>query len=571
MNITSTRFTSAAALAAAILTSSAGSALAQPNSPVPRPPGGMRFQGTAGFIDYDRGVAPSTLPLAPLVMFSGQQMETPEALQDGEIQGRAVEINWALLDAVDLGTTTSCTLPLINGQMRELAFVRKETFGENRYVWYGQIAGIPASDFILSRYDDAVVLQVRDYDRKETFMVRFAPATAEQPNRSVLVQLGDNQDAGWCGTGSGAASLPPPAPGDGGDGGIDEGGQGGGGGVGIMSAADPTNVVDVLFLTTPQFRSLFGNVDSQVNARSQLLVSDFNLTTANSGAGVVMRIAGVLNTGYSETASGHDDLANLALARNGLGATPSLRDMVRADHVVLLRATKWPNPDGAGNILGVAYRPSTLDGATASTGYSVVSAEGNQANTFTHEIGHNFGACHDAAQPGCTSAVTASPHGKRWSCNRVACTDHWHTTMAYGNNENACSPSTRVPFFSNPALTYTTPFGCSNFVLGDSISNVANVIQTTRSRVSQWSVGSSRQWTLSTYGGTGNGTYFAPFNRVAQAVGAVQGGSTDGQVFISSGVYSETAAAGRSVVLTNPCVMTVVAGPASGSGPAILR
>lgn len=546
--------------------------LAQANLPTPRPPGGMRFLGTAGFIDYDRGVAPTSAPLFPLVLWSGDQMEPPEALMPGELQGRPVDINWPLLDAVDLGAVTHCAFPLIGGESRELVFVRKETFTDRQYNWYGQIAGIPASDFILSRYEDAIVLQVRDYDRKERFTVRYAPPIGTLPARSTLVLNGDDAEPNWCATGSAAAGLPP-ANGDG-DGGGEPGGNGDGG-VGIMSAADPTNVVDVLFVTTNELLNFFSSNQAQINAHAQFLVSEFNVTSSNSNAGVAMRIAGVLRGNYNENASGSNDLTNLANAANGLQATPSMRSMVRADHVCLLRRNTWPSATG-GTVYGVAYVPSSLnEAAQSSHGFSVVAAvSGNFGSTFSHEIGHNFGACHDAATNAsantCTSSVTTSPHGKRWSCNRVACTDHWHTTMAYGNNTNACSASTRVPFFSNPALTYVTPAGCSNFVLGDSISNVANLIQTTRSRVSQWQIGSSRQWTLSTYGGVGNGTYYAPFNRVASAASAVQGG-TEGEVYISSGTYNETAAAGRSVIFSSPCVMTVVAGPASNSGPALLR
>ncbi len=571
MNTHTTRFPRrpavllAAALAATLPIVS--TALAQANLPLPHPPGGMRFIGSSGFIDYDRGVEPSDAPLVPLVMFSGDRMEPAEALLVGERQGRPVEINWALLDAVDLGAVTHCSLPLISGEVRELVFIRKETFTDLQYIWYGQIAGIPASDFILSRYEDAVVLQVRDYDRKERFTVRHAPPIGTVPARNVLALNGDEAVANWCDTGARGAGLPP-ANGDGG------GGGNGGGGIGILSAADPTNVVDVLFVTTNQLFNFF-SLQSQVNAHAQLLVSDFNLTSANSNAGVTMRIAGVLRGDYNENADGEVDLTNLRGSTNGLQATDSMRRMVRADHVCLLRRSTWPS-DTNGTVLGVANVPPFLAEATNRRyGFSVIAAvSGNFAGTFTHEIGHNFGACHDAATNTaagtCTSAVTTSPHGKRWSCNR-GCTDHWHTTMAYGNNSNACSASTRVPYFSNPSLTYATPVGCSDFVLGDSISNVANLIQTTRSRVSQWEIGSSRAWTLATYGGTGNGTFFAPYNRVSTAVALVSGGTSEGEVLVSSGTYNETANAGGAVVMRNPCVLTVVAGPASGSGPALLR
>lgn len=565
------RVTRTAALLAATL-APVTPVLAQNNQPLPRPPGGMRFLGTSGFIDYDRGVAPSNAPLLPLVLWSGDQMEPPAALLPGELQGRPIEFNWPLLDAIDLGAVAHCAFPLIGGETRELVFVRKETFTNRQYNWYGQIAGIPASDFILSRYEDAIVLQVSDYDRKERFTVRYAPPIGTLPARSTLVHNSDDVEPNWCATGS-AGAAPPPANGDGG-----EPGGNGGGGVGIMSAADPTNVVDMLFITTNELVDFFSSNQAQINAHAQFLVSAFNTTSNNSNAGVTMRIAAVLRGNYNENASGGTDLSNLAAASNGLQATFSMRSMVRADHVCLLRRNTWPS-DSGGTTYGVAYRPPTLNDAGDDLyGFSVVAAvSGNFGSTFSHEIGHNFGACHDAATNAaagtCTSAITTSPHGKRWSCNRGVCTDHWHTTMAYGNNPpDRCSDSTRVPFFSNPALTYVTPIGCSNFILGDSISNVANLIQTSRSLVSQRQIGSTRQWTLSVYGGVGNGTYHAPFLRILSAVGAVQGGTAEGEVLLTSGNYNETGHNGGSpVLLRNPCVLKLENGAYGTTGPALVR
>jgi hypothetical protein len=128
-----------------------------------------------------------------------------------------------------------------------------------------------------------------------------------------------------------------------------------------------------------------------------------------------------------------------------------------------------------------------------------------------------------------------------------------------------------VVFFSNPSLMYVTPAGCSNFVLGDSISNVSGLIQTTRSRVSQWSIGSSLQWTDVAGGSSGAGTYYSPFGRVYNSVRSVQGGVGEAQVDVSGGTYNETAASGGPVVYNNPCVVTNVAGPYSRIGSALLR
>jgi hypothetical protein len=605
-----------AAVVGAVTSVMAGWAAAQETNRHGVPVGMVRIHGAGGPLNYAVGFAKSAVPPASLMSPVPGGSEPAEALWAGEGAGVSMEINWGLLlgmetvsaqpGAASVGVAAAdpwngilaqplrASLPLPDGQVRELVFVRKQQHGPDRVTWLGQIAGVPASDFILSRVGDAVLLWVRDYDRKEHYTVRFAPALGERPARHIMTtprEGGPPEECGTCrgdvgappapgtaapGTGTGSATPPtgtgtPPGGGttEGeGEGILPESGGGGGsgGGYGILNASDPTDFTSVMFIASNEAMAVLGSRNA-LQTQSLNMATDFANALTNSNIGGWMQVVAVelIPGGYSQAASGGTDLSNLRDGVGTLASVQSTRQMVRADHVVLLRSVRWDN------IIGLAYRPIATDRLVPENGLSVVSLDSsNVGGTFSHEIGHNFGACHDLAQGACT-AITSSPHGKRWSCNRVVCTDHWHTTMAYGAG-GGCSPSTRVPFFSNPALTFNTGFGCSNFVLGDSVSNVSNMIQTTRPAVSQYMLGASRRWVAAGQPAVGTqGSWFSPFGLVRTGVQQVVGGTAQGEVLVGGGVYNETTANGGPVLLSNPCVIKNVVGPTQSSGTSVLR
>ena len=91
-------------------------------------------------------------------------------------------------------------------------------------------------------------------------------------------------------------------------------------------------------------------------------------------------------------------------------------------------------------------------GPSASYGFSVINrgcASGNLS--FAHELGHNFGALHD---PYVDPGTSPYAYGHGYAVPAAG----WRTVMAYNNACSAAGTScTRIPYFSNPNLTYGSP------------------------------------------------------------------------------------------------------------------
>ncbi|MBS0198532.1 MAG: hypothetical protein JSR77_17415 [Planctomycetes bacterium] len=525
------------------------------------PAGTAKIIGTMGFLDYANPIRPSDAAQPPLVSFIGDQSEPAEALLPYQSEGRRVEINWPLLASLDSPGEHRATLTLFGGEERELVFVYSEYRTPTSYSWFGQIAGVPASDFILVRADDAVYMILRDYDRKEEFEIHYTPGYGTTAAGHALRAISRvPSDHNRCGTCDGQIGDAPPeaAPTDQLP-----------GGYGARAVSDPTNQIDVLFVATADAISGFGTY-SAFYAQAQACVDDFNLTSANAGAGLSMRLMQSDPTaaaGYAESSDGSTDLNRLTSSSDGyMDNVVTLRDAVRADEVCLFRQNRW-NVSGGSSTVGVGWRPTSIAGMNSGNGFVVVSRlAGSVPGTFSHEIGHNLGACHHESQNDCATAVTGSAHGFRHACDRLFCYDYWHTTMAYSQSSSACSADTRLTIFSNPNIYFRAPLGCDDFAVGDSVSNVANVIQTTRSVASQWKIAASQAWTYAPNTTGGAGTRYWPYGRISTAVSVVQGGAAQAVVKALAGTYSETALAGRSVVMTNPCVITVAEG-----GTAVIR
>lgn len=521
------------------------------------PAGTAAIIGTMGFLDYANPIAPSNIAQPPLVTFIGDQPEPTESLLPYQSEGHQVEINWPFLATLEGDGEKRATLSLFGTEERELVFVYAEYRSATSYSWFGQIAGVPASDFILVRYDDVIYMVLRDFDRKEEFEIHFTPASGGTASGHALRAVSRAPSRhNQCGTCNGQVGEPapdstPPVLGS--------------GDYGSRAVSDPTNRIDVLFVATADAMAGFGS-HAAFYAQAQACVDDFNLASANAQAGLSMRLmhADPNVASYWESDSGSTDLNRLANSSDGyMDGVIAMRDTVRADMVALFRQSRW-NVSGGSSTVGVAFRPGNIASMTSGIGFSVTSRLSSSVPaTFSHEIGHNLGACHHQSQGGCDSAVTTSPHGKQHTCDRLFCYDYWHTTMAYSQSASACSADTRLTIFSNPNISFRAPFGCSDFPVGDSVSNVAGVIQTTRPLASQWRIASSRVWAA--VGGGAVGTRFSPYGRVSTAVQTVQGNSDEAEVMTFAGTYNETAAAGGPVLMNRPCRIIPAAGGPGGS------
>jgi len=500
----------------------------------------MRIRGMEGFLDYENGVQPSEALPEPLVTIGAAAL--PSAMlrpyQSGAVR---VELNEPLLGLLAAIESPRVSLPLPDGRVLELAFVHAESLDAGNYTLVGQVCGVPASDVILSRVGDVMRLVVRDYEHNERFDIRYAPAPADGEVGHVLWRGGGEE--GSCGNDAPGLDPQPAQP-----------GQPGQGGFTPRSTADPINVIDVLVLVTTQAYNFLGSWDA-VYAEANSYAADFNITCANSGSGLFMRIADVNGPGYSEDASGSTDLSRLASGQAPyFPSVPAYRTRVRADTVMLLRRSTWSD-DGSGTTLGVAYR-MTSNNTSSSVGFAVTAIDqGAPEGTFTHELGHNLGGCHHESQGGCSNPMTGSPHGYRWSCDVGFCVHRWRDTMAYNNNDRACSSNQRLPVYSNPNILVEVSGACPDFYIGDATANVASLVLNTRATASQWRIGSTRVWTRhNLLFAAGDGTHYRPFGRLAVAANTVSGDPGEAEVLMYPGAYNEAQNFGPFVV-SRPCIV----------------
>lgn len=185
-------------------------------------------------------------------------------------------------------------------------------------------------------------------------------------------------------------------------------------------------------------------------------IVDANLSFLNSGIdNVRLSLVHTYQTDYEEKGSHFDHLWRFADKGDGyLEEIVGIRDRTAADIAVLV----VHDPVGCGL--------STRVGAEAEEAFAVVHHECAQSSySLAHEIGHIIGARHDIALDD-SNEPFAFGHG--------LVTPQWRTMMSY---KNACNGCPRIPFWSNPAVTFR------GVPTGTSAANNAEVIRTQAARV----------------------------------------------------------------------------------------
>lgn len=203
---------------------------------------------------------------------------------------------------------------------------------------------------------------------------------------------------------------------------------------------DTYTVVDVLVVYTPAARAYAGSATA-MRAAIQAYVATANRCYANSDIAVRMRLVGMSEVSYTESATSMStDLGWVA----GNATVGNLRTDRGADIVTLVRR------GGAGGAAGVGYLGSVSSGF-ASYAYNVVADDWADTNlTFPHEVGHNFGCHHD--HNNASGAARVYAYGHRFTPSNGI---EYRTVMAY-------APGTRIAYFSNPSISYLgTPTGVS--------------------------------------------------------------------------------------------------------------
>ena len=177
-----------------------------------------------------------------------------------------------------------------------------------------------------------------------------------------------------------------------------------------------------------------------IGAQIQQAIDSANAAYANSGITTRLNLVHTAAVNYDESGDFNTDLNRLTSGSDGyMDEVATLRNTHGADLVSLFIEN--------GQYCGLAWI-----GPSASYGFSVINrgcASGNLS--FAHELGHNFGALHD---PYVDPSTSPYAYGHGYAVPAAG----WRTVMAYNNACSAAGTScTRIPYFSNPNLTYGSP------------------------------------------------------------------------------------------------------------------
>jgi hypothetical protein len=209
---------------------------------------------------------------------------------------------------------------------------------------------------------------------------------------------------------------------------------------------DSAAFIDAMVLYTPAAAAAAGGTLA-INALIANAISVTNTAYGNSNVTQRVRLTYSGPVSYTESGDIEADLTNITNGAGSLNGVATLRNIYAADVVSLLTST----PGSA--YCGIAWHMSSVSSGFAGFAYSVVEqscAVGPLA--FAHELGHNMGLRHDWYVDTQTTPYSYA-HGQV----NVGATPstRWRTIMAYADK---CTDQgvfcTRIPYFSNPSLTY---------------------------------------------------------------------------------------------------------------------
>ncbi len=351
---------------------------------------------------------------------------------------RFVTVNWDQLPTPDVQTLR---LNLFEDQTYEANLAAVTVLNGQDFIWQGTLQGITDGHVTLAANKQAMVATISLpgmlYRVKDTG--RGAHVIEEVPTSDSLLELQP------------LPAVPPES-------------------IGFESsrpAVDDGSLIDVLVVYTPASRARYG--ESGINALIDLAIAETNQAYTNSQIGTQLRLVYRGEINYVETPLMDIDLGRLQNANDGyLDEVHGLRDTYKADLVTLIEEN--------GSTSGMAYQMSTPSAGFASSAFSVVaSASATGYYSFGHELAHNMGSQHDrdnALVPG----VAPYAYG-----HRVPTT--FRTMMAYP----CASPCQRVPYFSNPSVTYSgQPTGIDFLVDPDHAADNARAINDVKTIVANF-------------------------------------------------------------------------------------
>jgi hypothetical protein len=316
---------------------------------------------------------------------------------------------------------------------------------------------------------------------------------------------------------------------------------------------DATASLDVMVVYTPAARVWADSNEGSISNVIAQAMEKAQLVADNSGTPFTIHMIHSAEVAYTESGDSATDLDRLRGLRDGyLDSVHTLRNTYGADLVVLF--TKIDDTGGIGYL---------LDSPFGEPAYAFSITRVQQASwTYTtiHEIGHNMGLGHhkdQSVQPG--PGLYSYSAGWRWvsTDSRRYCSV---MTYEHGSYFADGMTNTRVPYFSNPSVTYigaatghatngdnartvremknvvaayrqaqATP-SCTYTIsptsaLFSSSSNTGMVNVTTSSGGCSWNATSNALWITITAGGTGTGNGTVSYSLSANATGSNRTGT----------------------------------------------
>ena len=186
---------------------------------------------------------------------------------------------------------------------------------------------------------------------------------------------------------------------------------------------------DVLVLYTTATGTSLGGATAVENDATALIATANTYLAQSQVDDLQWRLVGVVEaTGYTETGNLTTDLTNLESSRTALGSfAAQQRNTVGADEVMLIVNG---STDG---FAGIAETPGSF----------AVMIRAGGAGTLAHELAHNFGCFHDRQTEMAPDNDGQYHYGYRYLDTSGRDTG---TIMSYA--------AFRVPYYSNPSLTY---------------------------------------------------------------------------------------------------------------------
>ncbi|HVQ37560.1 MAG TPA: M12 family metallo-peptidase, partial [Pyrinomonadaceae bacterium] len=298
-------------------------------------------------------------------------------------------------------------------------FVR---FASNEYSWHGKVLGE-------NNWSGDIVLTVKDQAMSGLI---YSPAAVyeivpQQDFKHLLVQI-DQSKFPPCG----GAVLKKAVSNN--DDAISD----------VQVGFDDGSQIDVMIVYTAAVRLALGGT-TQAQTFAQQAVSTTNSVYQNSGIATRLRLVQTMEVGYADNGDGEAGLEWLA----GDATVAAARNAAKADLVSMLT-------ENANDVCGIGYLMTNVAPSFASLGFSLAQrACAIGGLTFPHELGHNQGCDHNP-ENGYPASDLAYPYAYgHWNASAS-----FRTVMSYSN---PCPSCPRIPYFSNPAVTYSgIPIGIAN-------------------------------------------------------------------------------------------------------------